>query len=177
MKADREPNRLPLRAGAMLLLAVAVLFLALGIHSATKDDDPAKELEQAGQSAQLTETTSAGNGGGGTAGESTSPSKTTSADAADVPELCVLNAGTVTGLAKTVSDDLESAGFSIGTDPGNLSTSSVTENTVFYNEGEQSAGEKVAQAVPGGASAEARPAAFSNCPGEIAVVVVTGESS
>ena len=47
MKADREPNRLPLRAGAMLLLAVAVLFLALpkpDAHAARGDVEPALAL-------------------------------------------------------------------------------------------------------------------------------------
>ena len=46
MNADREPNRLPLRAGAMLLFAVAVVFVGLGWHSAaTSGNDPEKALE------------------------------------------------------------------------------------------------------------------------------------
>ncbi|GAA3968748.1 LytR C-terminal domain-containing protein [Gordonia caeni] len=173
MKADREPNRLPLRAGAMLLLAVAVVFIALGWNSAASsgDESPRDRLAEAGQSAQATATDSPASET--TASSPSSAPNSTSAQAGDSPKLCVLNAGTTTGLAQEVSDELKSAGFAIGTDPGNLTTSSVTENTIFYGEGEADAAEKVAEAVPGGASTEARPAAFSRCPGELAVVVVS----
>lgn len=172
MKADRETNRLPLRAGAMLLLAVAIVFIGLGWHSAaTSGDESAQEkLKQAGQSAQTTAATSGTDGSAATSSPSSAPSSTA---AADGPKICVLNAGTVTGLANEVSDALAEAGFAIGTAPGNLSTSSVTENTVFYGEGEEEAAEKVAEAVPGGAEPYARPAAFTRCPGELAVVVVS----
>ncbi|WP_440712822.1 LytR C-terminal domain-containing protein [Gordonia sp. FQ] len=170
MKADRETNRLPLRAGAMLLLAVAVVFIALGWHSAASSgkESGKDKLEQAGQSVASTEQAS----GTTTAPASTKPSDTTSTQAADVPKLCVLNAGTETGLAKKVSDDLKSKGFAIGTDPSNLSTSSVTENTIFYGEGEEAAAKKVAEAVPNGADVTVRPDNFTKCPGELVVVVV-----
>ena len=45
MNADREPNRLPLRAGAMLLFAVAVVFIGLGWHSAATSGDGSKAAE------------------------------------------------------------------------------------------------------------------------------------
>lgn len=173
MKADREPNRLPLRAGAMLLLAVAVVFIGLGLNSALSsgDETPQERLAEVGRSAQATTTDSPT--AQSTPSDTSSAPSSTSAQAGDGPKLCVLNAGTVTGLAQEVSDELKSAGFDIGTDPGNLTTSSVTENTIFYGDGEADAAEKVAEAVPGGASTEVRPAAFTRCPGELAVVVVT----
>lgn len=177
MKADRESNRLPLRAGAMLLLAVAVVFLALGWHSAATsgDESPRERLAEVGQSAQATETgdQSPAPESGSASPSTSAASGSSSAQTGDGPALCVLNAGTTTGLAKEVSDELKSAGFQVGSEPGNLTTSSVTENTVFYGEGEDAAAEKVAEAVPGGASTEARPAAFTRCPGELAVVVVS----
>lgn len=171
MNADREPNRLPLRAGAMLLLAVAVVFIGLGWNSAAKSDDETPQEKLANNPAQTTSVTSESTAPSGTepAGSPTS----TPADAADVPKLCVLNAGSTKGLAKQVSDQLQSEGFTIGTEPGNLSTSSVTENTIFYGEGEEDAAKKVAESVPGGASLAERPATFTRCAGELVVVVVT----
>lgn len=169
MKPDRESNRLPLRAGAMLLLAVAVVFLFLGGWSALKSDEetPAEVLAGAGQSAQAS---AAATSAPGSAAPTAAPSSDVSA--ADVPKLCVLNAGTISGLAKEVADELQSAGFTLGTEPGNLTTSSISENTIFYGEGEQDAAAKVADAVPGGADVVERPAAFTRCDGEIVVIVV-----
>ncbi|WP_366942191.1 LytR C-terminal domain-containing protein [Gordonia sp. (in: high G+C Gram-positive bacteria)] len=154
----------------MLLLAVAVVFIALGWHSAASSgkESGKDKLEQAGQSVASTEQAS----GTTTAPASTKPSDTTSTQAADVPKVCVLNAGTIKGRAKEVSDKLEAAGFTIGTAPDNLSTSSVNENTVFYGDGEESAAKKVADAVPGGASTDARPVNFTRCEGELVVIVV-----
>lgn len=172
MKPDRESPRLPLRAGAMLLLAVSVIFLFLGINScsAAGKESAHDKLAEAGQSAQATAGSTAATTGASktAAASSTAPS----ADVSDVPKLCVLNAGTTTGLAKEVSDKLKSAGFAIGTAPGNLSTASIDENTVFYDEGDQKAAEKVAAVVPGGAEASPRPEVFDKCPGEIVVIVV-----
>lgn len=170
MNADREPNRLPLRAGAMLLLAVAVVFLLLGIKSASDSgkESPQDKLAGAGQSAQATSETSASAAPGSSPAASAEPT-----GSAGDTKICVLNAGSIAGLAGEVSEELKSGGFPIGTDPANLPTSSITENTVFYAEGDEEAAKKVAEAVPGGASAEERPAAFTRCDGEIAVIVVS----
>ncbi len=170
MKPDRESTRLPLRAGAMLLLAISVVFLFLGINScsAGSKESAHDKLAEAGQSAQATATETATTSAPASSPASPSPS----IDVSDVPKLCVLNAGTTGGLAKEVSDKLKSAGFAIGTAPGNLSTASIDENTVFYDDGAQEAAEKVAAAVPGGAEASPRPDVFDKCPGEIVVIVV-----
>ncbi|MFC0314364.1 LytR C-terminal domain-containing protein [Gordonia phosphorivorans] len=172
MNADREPNRLPLRAGAMLLLAVAVVFIGLGWSSAAKsgDESPQEKLAKSGSQSTASSVVSS-EGKSSSAATSEAP-KSTTAGAADVPALCVLNAGSTKGWAKDVSDQLKSAGFTIGSEPGNLSTSSVTENTIFYGEGQEDAAQKVADAVPGGASLSVRPPAFTRCEGELAVVVV-----
>lgn len=57
----------------------------------------------------------------------------------------------MSGLASEVSTTLEDAGFEVS-DPGNLSTSSITENTVFYDSGDRSAAQKVAKALGGSVS-------------------------
>lgn len=178
MKADREPNRLPLRAGAMLLLAVAVVFIGLGWHSAATNGQESAEdkLANAGKSVQTITAQPTSEKSPSAKPTSAAPSKSASPSssvrAGDSLKLCVLNAGTTGGLAKKVSDELAAKGFAIGTDPANLSTSSVTENTVFYDEGDDEAAQKVADEITG-ATIEARPSAFTKCPGELAVVVVT----
>lgn len=167
MNADREPNRLPLRAGAMLLLAVAVVFLFLGINScsASNQESAHDKLAEAGQSAQAKDPSAS-------AKPASSSAPKPSAAPVDGPKVCVLNAGTTTGLAKKVGDALTSAGFALGTAPGNLSTASIDENTVFFGAGDEEAAKKVAAAVPGGAEASPRPDVFTKCPGELVVIVV-----
>ena len=150
----------------MLLLAVAVVFIFLGAREATRgDDSPADDLKAAGNSQPAATTPAEG------ATTSAAPSSS-KPDVEGVPSMCVLNAGTVTGLAGDVSEALKAAGFDVSATE-NLQTSSISENTVFYGPGEQEAAEKVAAAVPGGASADPRPAAFTRCSGELAVIVVT----
>ncbi|MFT4086358.1 MAG: LytR C-terminal domain-containing protein [Gordonia sp. (in: high G+C Gram-positive bacteria)] len=175
MKADRENSRLPLRAGAMILFAIAVVFIFLGALSLKNSgSDPEGELKDAARSAQTSQPASTPTSAATTKAPAGSKSATTSeaADDGQVPDICVLNAGKVTGLAKEVGDTLQGAGFTLGTDPSNLATSSITENTIFYEAGQKAAAEKVAGSVPGGASAEERPAEFTKCPGELVVVVV-----
>lgn len=160
MNADREPNRLPLRAGAMMLLAVAIVFIGLGWHSAvSNDDDPQADLATAG----------------GTATTTSAPASMTSASpsvSADVPQLCVLNAGSISGLASEVTDDLKAKGFQTA-EPANLATSSITENTIFYDSGQQKAAEEVAKALGGDASIDERPSSFTECSDGLPVIVVT----
>ncbi|ALG83558.1 LytR C-terminal domain-containing protein [Gordonia phthalatica] len=169
MNAENETNRLPFRAGAMLLVAIAVVCIGLGIHQlTTSGDDPEAGLKAAGQSAQA-ETSE--QKPAKTSATDTSTSKSP-ADAADVPELCVLNAGNVTGLAAEVAKTLTDGGYKVA-ETANLSTASVSENTIFYTPDQEDAAKKVAEAVPGGAELNPRPDAFSRCLGQLAVVVVS----
>lgn len=148
----------------MLLLAIAVTCIGLGWHSAvTSGDDPEQALDRAGASAPITsaQVTSA---------------TTTSASATTV-KLCVFNAGSVSGLAREVTDDLKAKGYSLAS-PQNLQTSSFDENTVFYDtDGDvgntKAQAQKVAKDVPGGASVEARPSSFTQCASGIPVVMVS----
>lgn len=152
----------------MLLVAIAVVCIGLGIHQlTTSGDDPEAGLKAAGQSAQ-TETQQQTPTSPTTAGTSSSKAPA----AADAPDLCVLNAGNVTGLAAEVAKTLTDSGFKVA-ETANLSTASVSENTIFYTPDQESAAKKVAGAVPGGAELNPRPDAFSRCLGQLAVVVVS----
>ncbi len=155
MNPDREPSRLPLRAGAMLLLAVAIVFVGLGWHSAaTSGDDPEKGLEAAQRQVATT----------------AAPSTSATASAVKA-RVCVYNAGTIAGLAGDITDELKAQGFETA-DPGNLSTSSITENTVFYDDDQKTQAEAVAEAL-GGASVDPRPSSFTRCSTGIPVIVVS----
>lgn len=160
MNADREPSRLPLRAGAMLLLAVAIVFIGLGWHRmATSGNGP----EQGLTSAPAPTSASA---------PPTTGSAETTAASGGKSKLCVYNAGSVSGLAGDVSDDLKAKGFQMAK-PGNLTSTSITENTIFYDDGQKSEAEDVATALGGDASVEARPSSFTRCADGIPVIVVT----
>ena len=162
MNADREPNRLPLRAGAMLLFAVAIVFIGLGWRSAaTADSDPEAGLEAAARSNSAT--------------ASAAPSATAgSSSAADgSTRVCVINAGSVSGLAAEVTDNLQQQGFQTAS-PANYDGGGFTENTIYYGDSsERSEAQRVAQALGGDASVEERPTRFSLCRDGIPVIVVT----
>ncbi|GAA1482199.1 hypothetical protein GCM10009624_26390 [Gordonia sinesedis] len=160
MNADREPNRLPLRAGAMLLFAVAVVFIGLGWHSAaTADSDPEAGLEAAARSNSAT-------------ASATSASPSSSA-AAGSTRICVINAGSVSGLAAEVTDDLKQKGFRTAP-PRNYDGGGFTENTIYYDDADQKAeADRVAEALGGDASVEERTSRFTLCRDGIPVVVVT----
>ncbi|MGB3303642.1 MAG: LytR C-terminal domain-containing protein [Gordonia sp. (in: high G+C Gram-positive bacteria)] len=170
MNADRETNRLPLRAGAMLLLAIAVVCLGLGIHQLTLKDSAPDAGLIAAESSQASAEASAGSPTAAASDTATtSPSPTVDPNAT---ELCVLNAGSITGLAGEVGDALTSAGYKVG-EKANLASASITENTIFYTADQEAEAKKVAESVPGGAALTARPDQFTRCPGAIAVVVVS----
>ncbi|OBB99609.1 MULTISPECIES: LytR C-terminal domain-containing protein [unclassified Gordonia (in: high G+C Gram-positive bacteria)] len=158
MNADREPNRLPLRAGAMLLLAVAVVFVGLGWHSAaTSGQSPDEDLREAQASVATT----------------TTPASSSAANASTSERLCVINAGSIAGLASEVTDDLKAKGFNTAS-PANYDGGSFTENTILYRDSSQKAdAEKVATALGSNPSVEQRPSSFTMCRDGLAVVVVT----
>ena len=158
MNADREPNRLPLRAGAMLLLAVAVVFVGLGWHSAaTLGQSPDEGLRDAEASVATT----------------SAPATSSATASAGDARLCVINAGSISGLASEVTDELKAKGFTTA-DPANYNGGSFTENTILYRDSSQKAeAQKVATALGSDASVEQRPTSFTMCRDGIAVVVVT----
>ncbi|MFT4202080.1 LytR C-terminal domain-containing protein [Gordonia sp. (in: high G+C Gram-positive bacteria)] len=170
MTSERESNRLPLRAGAMLLLAVAVVFFGLGTHrllSSGGDDDttptgPAPTSQAPAQPGQAQPPAS------------TAPPAPKPQPQAKGVKVCVINAGEVKGLATTVTDQLKAKGYKTD-EPGNLSSSSMTENTIFFRSGDEAAAKELATALGGGYSVEARPASATKlpeCAGGVLVIAV-----
>ncbi|GED96660.1 LytR C-terminal domain-containing protein [Gordonia crocea] len=161
MTSERDSNRLPLRAGAMLLLAVAVVFFGLGIHrlaTGSGDDDAPPAQTAATQTTAAPPTTSA------PAGVEASSTK-----------VCVVNAGNVGGLAASVTKQLKAKGYKTA-EPSNLSSSSLDENTIFYRDGDEAAAKQVATDLGGGYSVEARPEGASRlpaCTNGVLVIAIT----
>lgn len=84
--------------------------------------------------------------------------------------ICVLNAGTETGLTTKYVNLLRDGGYET-TETGNLATASITENTVFYDVGLQVHNAARMAVIVGGQLVE-RPDTFTKCPRMITVVVV-----
>ncbi|MFE0750766.1 LytR C-terminal domain-containing protein [Gordonia sp. NPDC058843] len=159
MNADREPNRLPLRAGAMMLFAVAVVFIGLGWHSAAT----------AGNDSPTTEAATTA-----TSTPASTPSSTSAASTAK--RLCVINAGQVAGLASEVTDLLQGKGYQMA-EPGNYTAGGFSENTIFHEDDTDKAqADEVAEALGGTVAVEERPSTFTRCRGGIPVIVVTAVS-
>jgi hypothetical protein len=172
MTPERDSNRLPLRAGAMLLLAVAIIFVGLGWHSAvTTDSSPEADLRAAAASATTSTSATPSTSASPRVGAPSASAGESSASASG-PLVCVFNAGTISGLAVQVTDELKSKGYRTSA-PGNLATSSITENTVFYTSSQRTQAQQIASDLSGGASVDVRPSAFTQCRGGIAVVVLT----
>ncbi|MFT4125878.1 MAG: LytR C-terminal domain-containing protein [Gordonia sp. (in: high G+C Gram-positive bacteria)] len=175
MNAERETNRLPLRAGAMLLFAVAIVFLGLGWHSAvTSGEDPEAAL-QAAQSGAPTSSAAA----------PPTTSSATSSAAAHTAKVCVYNASdNIAGLADDVIDALQSAGFSVSNASGPISERNYpggfTLNTIVYStSAQESEAQQIADALRERFptfelnSRDSLADGFSPCENGIAVVAVT----
>ncbi|MEO9326503.1 LytR C-terminal domain-containing protein [Gordonia aurantiaca] len=160
MNADREPNRLPLRAGAMLLFAVAVVFIGLGWHSAATSGGDSKAAETTAVTTPST----------------TQTTTSSSTVAAGTKRVCVVNAGQVTGLAGDVTDLLRDKGFTMGR-PGNYTGGGFSENTIFYDtDADKAQAEQIAEVLGGSVSIEERPGSFTQCKGGVPVIMVTAVS-
>ncbi|MBT0567029.1 LytR C-terminal domain-containing protein [Williamsia sp. CHRR-6] len=174
MTTERTSSRLPLRAGAMVLLSIAVVFIGLGWHSAvTTTRSPEADLAAAAKSSSATASSTPVPAGAGANQPVTTAeaSPTTTTTSGTKPLVCVFNAGSVKGLATEVNSTLKAKGWRVAP-PGNLTSSSITENTVFYTPTQKAAATELAADL-GEASLDARPASFTRCPTGIAVVVVT----
>lgn len=172
MAPESDNTRLPLRAGAMLLFAIAVVCIGLGWHSAvTTTSSPEADLRAAASSASETPSSSAGSSSAEAGAPASGTSSSTSASASG-PLVCVYNAGSQSGLAVEVTDTLKAKGYRTS-EPGNLQSASITENTVFYTPPLRDEAEKVVADLDNGATADPRPSAFTQCRGGIAVIVIT----
>jgi|GEM_PF-3182578 len=175
----RDNPHLPLRAGAMLLLSIAVVFIGLGWHSAVSGDSDPEAGLQAAQSRQSTSTAPPSAAPQAPATNTSSvqatrpaPATTSASVEPGRPEVCVFNAGTVSGLGQTFTKRVEDLGWETA-QPTNLQSASITENTIFYTSRQRAAAEQLAEDLGGNVSVDPRPSAFSQCPGGLPLIVVT----
>lgn len=168
-----ESSGIPLRALAMVLLSLSVLFAVIGVFSLTGSGGGAVSGPPQAPAAAPTPTNAPAAGPGSSAPTSsaaTTSASTTSAAPA-VLTVQVLNNSNVQGLASSTASTLTSAGFTVsGT--GNYSASTVPQTTVYYQAGsdqQKAEAEKIATTL--GVSAEPRIAGLSDSEPGIIVVV------
>lgn len=180
----------PLRALAMVLISLAIVFAGLGamsLSSAKSDTAEAADSETSSETAapQVTAaattragagtTTSAGATATSTNSAQTTPDKatTTAADGVDrtVP-VQVLNNSLVAGLAARTADELGAEGWT-NTSTGNYAGATLAETTVYYGDG---AGDKeAAEAIAAELGAKTAPnPGIGDSPTGV-TVIVTGE--
>jgi len=174
----------PLRALAMALLSLAVVFAGIGIFSLTGSGDdetaaaPAATTSTAASPAGAapTGTASAAPPAGSTAGSMSSGAPTTTTTAttsgsAAAGEVRVLNNSDVSGLAAETASRLEAAGFQVG-ETGNYSSGVIAASTVYYDPavpGQQAQAERIARTL--GFGSEPRFAGIASASPGIVVIV------
>lgn len=163
-----ESSGPPLRALAMVLISLAIVFATLGFFSLTgagAEDTPAvASATTSAPAAAAAPTSSAG------AAPTSSAAATTSGSASE-PSVRVLNNSNVAGLAATTASTLESAGFTVA-ETGNYSDGTIPTTTVYYDENsaqERTEAQRIATTL--GVSAEPRFAGIAeSTPGIIVIV-------
>lgn len=172
-----EPSGPPLRALAMVLISLAILFAAIGALSLTGSDDTEETASEPSTSAveqapaasnPSASNPSASNPSASATSQSSAP---TSSVAPEDVEVRVLNNSNVSGLAAETAATLTGEGWTIA-ETGNYSESQVPSTTVYYGtaSGAQAAAEKIAGQI--GATAEARPTTLASY-GTGVIVMVT----
>ncbi|GCE44440.1 LytR C-terminal domain-containing protein [Rhodococcus sp. NPDC057014] len=175
-----ESSGPPLRALAMVLIALAILFAGLGFASLGGSDSEETAATVTTSAAATTTaarpTTAAGAGGASASAASTTSgasSTTKAADAASVP-VRVLNNSNVTGLASQTATELMSSGWTVS-ETGNYSDGTISETTVYYG---TSAAEKEAAteiAAQLGVSAEPKFPGIANSSAGVVVIVTSAQ--
>ncbi|MEU6584505.1 LytR C-terminal domain-containing protein [Nocardia sp. NPDC046763] len=171
----------PLRALAMVLIALAIVFAGLGAMSLSSSDSSSSSADSTSQSSAAAATTPAAQQNSAQATTSpvatttTALSTTTTTAAAGVDKTLpvrVYNNGTVPGLAKKTGDQLSSDGYNV-TEVGNYPNGVIAKTTVYY--GNSPKEQALAQAIAAqlGCSAEPRFPGISDSPTGV-IVIVTG---
>ncbi|MDJ0393246.1 LytR C-terminal domain-containing protein [Rhodococcus sp. G-MC3] len=157
-----ESSGPPLRALAMVLISLAILFAAIGALSLTGTGS-----DEVAAPAATTQTSQAP---AASAAPTTTAAPKTSVDPADV-ELQVLNNSSVSGLAAETAATLTAEGWTV-TGTGNYAEMQVPATTVYYGSaaGAQVAAQQIAQQL--GATTATRPATLSAF-GDGVIVMVT----
>ncbi|MFE5700255.1 LytR C-terminal domain-containing protein [Rhodococcus koreensis] len=176
-----ESSGPPLRALAMVLIALAILFAGLGFASLGGSDSEETATTVTTSAAATTTaarpTTAAGAAGGTSASAASTTSgassTTKAAEAASVP-VRVLNNSNVTGLASQTATELMSSGWTVS-ETGNYSDGTISETTVYYG---TSAAEKEAAteiAAQLGVSAEPKFPGIANSSAGVVVIVTSAQ--
>ncbi|PBC48804.1 glycoprotein [Rhodococcus sp. ACS1] len=176
-----ESSGPPLRALAMVLIALAILFAGLGFASlggSDSEETAATVTTSAAATTTAARPTTAAGAAGGTSASAASTtsgasSTTKAADAASVP-VRVLNNSNVTGLASQTATELMSSGWTVS-ETGNYSDSTISETTVYYG---TSAAEKEAAieiAAQLGVSAEPKFPGIANSSAGVVVIVTSAQ--
>ncbi|MGW4336128.1 LytR C-terminal domain-containing protein [Rhodococcus koreensis] len=176
-----ESSGPPLRALAMVLIALAILFAGLGFASlggSDSEETAATVTTSAAATTSAARPTTAAGAAGGTSASAASTtsgasSTTKAADAASVP-VRVLNNSNVTGLASQTATELMSSGWTVS-ETGNYSDGTISETTVYYG---TSAAEKEAAteiAAQLGVSAEPKFPGIANSSAGVVVIVTSAQ--
>ncbi|WP_259468139.1 LytR C-terminal domain-containing protein [Rhodococcus sp. SBT000017] len=159
----------PLRALAMVLISLAILFAAIGALSLTGSDSDEAAAEPAA------ETTSAPAAVAPTAQApavpvpaADAPTTTASGTAADV-EVRVLNNSNVSGLAAGTASTLTAEGWTVA-ETGNFSDAQFAQTAVYYGTtaGEEQAAQTIATQL--GVPAEPKPTSLESTAGVVVIV-------
>ncbi|MEC3958664.1 LytR C-terminal domain-containing protein [Nocardia sp. CDC153] len=180
----------PLRALAMVLIALSIVFAGIGAMSLSSSDSSGASSESSSQTSSAAPTTTAAQQNSAqvttppvaptttaalpTTTTTTPPAPTTTAAAGidkTVP-VRVYNNGTIPGLAKKTGDQLSGEGYNV-TEVGNYPNGVIPKTTVYY--GSSPKEQALAQAIAAelGCSAEPRFPGISDSPTGV-IVIVTG---
>ncbi|MCX6491567.1 MAG: LytR C-terminal domain-containing protein [Rhodococcus sp.] len=165
----------PLRALAMVLISLAILFAAIGALSLTGSDSedaaaeaPAAATTTAAAPVAQAPGTQAPAAQAPAASSTTSSAATTSRAAADV-EVRVLNNSNVSGLAAGTASTLTAKGWTVA-ETGNFSEAQFAQTAVYYgtDTGEQQAAQTIATQL--GIPAEPKPSSLESTAGVVVIV-------
>ncbi|NLE80370.1 MAG: LytR C-terminal domain-containing protein [Rhodococcus sp.] len=179
----------PLRALAMVLIALAILFAGLGFASMGKADSEQAASPASTTSSAAAPTTTTYAAAPGAAANNAYASDTTTTEATTTESSAattlsesdktavgvrVLNNSSVSGLAGDTASELTGSGWTV-TATGNYNASTVSTSTVYYGTGEteEQAAKEIAAEL--GITAEPRiPAISDYSPGVIVIMTSTG---
>lgn len=171
-RPDDTSSGPPLRALAMVLLSLAVVFAGIGIFSLTGSDSENTAAAPAATAAPTgTSAPSATAPPSATSGSPTTTTTATTSGASSASPIRVLNNSEVSGLAAETATRLESAGFAVG-ETGNYSSGVIAASTVYYDPavpGQQAQAERIARTL--GFGSEPRFAGIANASPGIVVIV------
>ncbi len=180
-RPDDTSSGPPLRALAMVLLSLAVVFAGIGIFSLTGGGSETAAAPAVDTSAAAAApTASAASTAAPSAAPSATPTSPTtsgapttsgSAAASSAGPVRVLNNSDVAGLAAETATRLESAGVQVG-ETGNYSSGVVAASTVYYDPavpGQQAQAERIARTL--GFGSEPRFAGIASASPGIVVIV------